>query len=55
MLIIFQELMDSREKAYVDYINESAAKYAGTQKAGQHVANASSGGGLFGGLGKLFG
>ena len=49
-----QELMDAREKAYVEYIAESAAKYSGSHKQGQHVANASSGG-LFGGLGKLFG
>jgi hypothetical protein len=50
-----QELMDAREAAYTDYISESAAKYAGVSKQAQHVANTSSGGGLFGGLGKLFG
>jgi hypothetical protein len=50
-----QELMDAREKAYTEYISESAQKYAGVGKSAQHVANTSAGGGLFGGLGKLFG
>ena len=46
--------MDAREAAYTDYIAESAVKYAGVWKQAQHVANTLSGGGLFGGLGKLF-
>ena len=47
--------MDAREKAYTEYIIESGSKYAGMAKSAQHVANTSTGGGLFGGLGKLFG
>lgn len=36
-------------QAYTDYINESAAKYTGTQNQN------SGGGGLLSGIGKLFG
>ena len=42
----------SASTAYNDYINESASKYSG---AAQQSPNSNLGGGLLGGIGKLFG
>jgi chromosome segregation ATPase len=46
------ELMTERDQAYNDYISESASKYTNTA---QQSPNSNLGGGLLGGIGKLFG
>ena len=45
-------LMTERDQAYTDYITESATKYSGQA---QQSPNSNLGGGLLGGIGKLFG
>ena len=47
-----QSLMTERDQAYTDYIGESGTKYA---NMAQQSPNSSLGGGLLGGIGKLFG
>ena len=45
-------LMTERDQAYTDYIGESASKYSNMT---QQSPNSALGGGLLGGIGKLFG
>lgn len=47
------ELMEEREKAYASYIEQSASKYKHVPNSKGHGAQ--GGGGLLGGIGKLFG
>ena len=52
------ELMQDREKSYNEYIQQSAAKYThvpATRQQNAGSANNGAGGGLLGGIGKLFG
>ncbi len=51
------ELMQEREKAYGEYVVESAAKYTHVQptKQQQNQNHGAGSGGLLGGIGKLFG
>lgn len=50
------DLIQVREKAYADYIEQSGSKYSHVAKSTKVAgANANNGGGLLGGFGKLFG
>ncbi len=49
------ELMQQRDSAYSDYIQQSAQKYTHVPATKQQNAGNGGGGGLLGGIGKLFG
>lgn len=48
------ELIQVRDQAYTDYIDESGTKYSHVPPTRQQM-NQSGGAGLLGGIGKLFG
>ncbi len=49
------ELMQKREEAYGEYIQQSGAKYTHVQATKAQAQGNGGGGGLLGGIGKLFG
>lgn len=49
------ELMQARETAYNDYIEQSGKKYSHVPPTKQQAGASGGGGGLLGGIGKLFG